>query len=109
MRCGDMQGDVLHELSKIFISRHEISLAVHLNEHTNLALQVNVGGDDSLLSCTRGLFCGTGDAFRPQNRFGLFEVAGTFDESTLAIHESSVGLFTELLNQFWIDFSSCVH
>ena len=70
---------------------------------------MNVGGDDSLLCRTRGLFRGGGDALRAQDRFGLFQVAGALDESTLAIHKSGIGLFTELLDQFWIDFSRCVH
>src|SRR6516165_1665351 len=109
MRGGDMQGDILHELSEILVSRHEISLAIHLYEHTNLALKMNVGGDDALFCCTCSLFRGTGDAFRAQNRFGLFQVATALDESPLAIHKSGVGLFTELLNKFWIDFSCCVH
>jgi hypothetical protein len=39
---GDMQRDIFHELSEILVSRNEISLAIHLYEHTNLALQMNV-------------------------------------------------------------------
>ena len=104
-----MQRDVFHELSEILVSRYEISLAIHLDEHTNLALQMNVGGDDSFLCRTRGLFRGGGNALRAQDRFGLFQVATALDESTFAIHKSGIGLFTELLDQFWIDFSCCVH
>ena len=104
-----MQRDVFDELSEILVSRYEISLAIHLDEHTNFALQMNVGRDDAFLCRTRGLFRGAGDAFRAQNRFGLFEVAAAFDESTLAIHKSGIGLFAELLDEFWIDFSCCVH
>src|SRR6516165_9056520 len=43
VRGGDVQRNVFHELSEIFVSRHEISLAIHLYEHTNLALQMNIG------------------------------------------------------------------
>jgi hypothetical protein len=95
--------------SEILVPRYEISLAIHLYEHTNLALQMNVGGDDSLLCGTRGLFRSGGDALRAQDRFGLVQVAAALDESTFAIHKSGIGLFTELLDQFWIDFSCCVH
>src|SRR5882757_1116670 len=109
VRGGDMQRDVFHELPEILVPRYEISLAIHLYEHTNLALQMNVGGDDSLLCRTRGLFRGGGDALRAQDRVGLVQVAAALDESTLAIHKSGIGLFTELLDQFWIDFSCCVH
>src|SRR5262249_45357621 len=109
LRRGDMQRDIFYELPEVFISSYEISLAIHLYEHTNLALQMNVGGDDAFLCGTCGLFRGTGDAFCAQNRFGFPKVAVALDESALAIHESSIGLFTELLDEFWIDFSCCVH
>ena len=38
MRGGDMQRDVFYEFSEIFVPRHEIGLAIHLYEHTDLAL-----------------------------------------------------------------------
>src|SRR5258705_6121170 len=102
-----MQRDVFHELSEILVSCYKISLAIHLDEHTNLALQMNVGGDDSLLCRTRGLFRGGGDALRAQDRFGLFQVAAALDESTVAIHKSRTGLFTKVLDQVLIEFKCC--
>src|SRR5258705_13801622 len=98
-----MQCDVFHELSEILVSRYEISLAIHLYEHTNLALQMNVGGDDSLLCRTRGLFRGGGDALRAQGRFCLFQAAPALDERTFAIHKSRLGLFSKVLGPFWIE------
>src|SRR5262249_15975576 len=109
MRGSDMRRDIFHELPKTFMSRYKIRLAMPLHDHTNLALKVNVRGNDSLFCRARGLFRGTGNAFRSQNRFGLLQVAAALDESTLAVHESGIGLFTELLDEFWIDFSCCVH
>src|SRR5262245_17549098 len=70
---------------------------------------MDVGGDDSLLCRTSGLLRSARDAFCAQDRFGFFQVAAALDESTLAIHESGIGLFTELLDEFWFDFSCCVH
>src|SRR5215510_9386284 len=70
---------------------------------------MDVGGDDSLLCRTGGFFRGARDAFGPQDRFGFFEVTAALDESALAIHESCIRLFTELLDEFWVDFSCCVH
>src|SRR6476646_10625871 len=100
-----MQRDIFYELSEILVSRYEISLAIHLYENTYLALQMNVRGDYSLLCRTCGLFRGGRDAFRTQDRFGLVQIAGALDESTLAIPESGIGLFAELLDEFWIDFA----
>ena len=42
LRGSDMQCDVLHELPEVFISGYKIGLAIHLDEHTNLTLQMNV-------------------------------------------------------------------
>src|SRR6184192_4396654 len=38
MRCSNMQRNVFHELAEILVSRHKISLAIHLDEHADLAL-----------------------------------------------------------------------
>ena len=46
---GDMERDVLHEGTKAFVFGHEISLAIDLDENADLALKVNVGGDDAFL------------------------------------------------------------
>jgi len=109
VRGGDMQRDVFYELSEIFVSRYEIGFAIHLHEHTDFTLQMDVGGDDSLLCRTGGFFRGARDAFGAQDRFSFLQIAAALDESTLAIHESGIGLFTESFDEFWIDFSCCVH
>src|SRR5215510_9563407 len=105
MRGGDMKRDIFYKLAEILVSRYEIGFAIYLYEHTNLALKMNVRGNNPFLCCARGFLCGTGDTFRAQNRFGFLQISAALDESPLAIHESGVGLFTELLNEFWIDFS----
>src|SRR5437763_10644942 len=46
MRRGDMQRDVFDKLPEILVSRHKIGFAVHLDEHTDFSLQMNIRGDD---------------------------------------------------------------
>ena len=95
MRRGNMQSDIFHELAEVFISRHEISLAIHLDEHTDFSLQMNVGRSDAFLCRAHSFFRSDGDAFSAQNRFGLFEVADAFDKSTIflpSMYTSSSGV-----------------
>ena len=104
MRRGDMQGDVLHEVAEVFVLGHEIGFAIHFDEHADFALQMNVGGDNAFLGRARGFLARAGDAFRPQDRFGLFQIAASFGERALAIHNAGVGFFAELFNELRIDF-----
>src|SRR5450432_1004561 len=41
-RGRDVQRDVLHEIAKVVVLRHEVGLAIHLDEHADAALDVNV-------------------------------------------------------------------
>src|SRR6266511_3634745 len=91
VRRSNVQGDVLYELAKILVLRHEVGLTIHLHEHANLPLQVNVGSHDAFFRCTRSLFTGAGNSFGAQNRLRFSQIAAALNKSALAIHETCVG------------------
>ena len=89
---------------KFFVLRHEIGFAIHFHQHADLALQMNVGSDDTFLRRAGGFFPGAGDAFRAQGRFGLLQIAARLSQRAFAIHHAGVGFLPELLNELRIDF-----
>src|SRR2546423_2926969 len=103
MSRGDMQRDVFNKLPEILVSGDKIGFTIDLDEHTDFSLQMNVGGDDAFLCRTRRLFRGARDTFGAQDRFSFFEIASTLDKSALAVHETGIGFFAELLNELGID------
>ena len=104
MRRRNMQGDVLYESAEILVLGHEIGLAIYFHQHPHFPLQMNVGSDDSFFGRARGFFSRTGDAFRAEHRFRLFQITSRFCEGAFAIHHAGVGFFPELLNELGIDF-----
>ena len=107
-RCN-MQSDVLHKLAEVFVPSHEVSLAIHFHEHSNLPLQVNIGSYDAFFRYTQSFLSSAGNSFGPQNRLRFSQIAAALNKSPFAIHEACVGLFPELLNQLGIDLSCCFH
>src|SRR5882757_7053097 len=101
VRGGDMQRDVFHELPEILVPRYEISLAIHLYEHTDLALKVNVGSNDTFLRRARSFVARARDPFRAQNRLRFLQIAARFLQRAFAIHHACVGFLTQFLNEFW--------
>ena len=92
-----MQRNIFNKLPEILVSRHEISLAVHFHEHANLALQMNVRGDNAFLRGARRFFCSTGDALGAQDRFGLLEIATTLalEPEMMLLDEPTAGMTHE--------------
>jgi hypothetical protein len=93
-----MKGDVLHELAKILVPRHEVGLTIHLYEHANFPLQVNIRSNDTFFRYTRSLLSSAGNSFGPQNRLRFLQITAALHESALAVHKTRVGFFAELLN-----------
>ena len=109
MRCSNVQRDVFDELAEVFIPRHKIGFAIDLNQHSDLALQMDVGSNDSLLRYARRFLARTGDALGPQDRLRLGQITAALNKSALAIHEAGIGFLAELLHQLWVDFCGCFH
>jgi hypothetical protein len=91
VRRSNVQGDVFYELAKILVPRHEVGLAIHLHEHANLPLQVNVGSHDAFFGHARRLLTSAGNSFGSQNRLRFFQITAALHKSALAIHETRVG------------------
>ena len=96
-----MKGDVLDELAKDVVLGDEIGFAVDFNQDADLALQMNIGGDDALPGHARRLLAGAGDAFLAEEFLGLDHVAARLIECPLAIHHSRVGLFAKFFDEGW--------
>src|SRR4029450_5445756 len=62
VRSSDVQRDVFHELTKIFVPGHKVRLAIHFHKNADLPLQVDIGSHDALLRRARCLFSCAGDA-----------------------------------------------
>ena len=94
----DVHRDVVHQFLEVVGARHEIALAVHLDEHTNLAAGVNVARHRSFAGHTRRLLGRHRNALLAQNHDRLLHVAFGFGQSLLAIHHRSPGLLPELFH-----------
>ena len=93
-----MQSDIFHEFAEIFVPRYKIRLAIHLDEHADFALKMNVGGHDAFLRRAGGFCASCGDAFGAQDRFCFLEIAATFYKSALAIHHPRICFLAELFH-----------
>src|SRR3954453_6699626 len=82
----DVQRNVLGELLEVLVARHEVCLAVDLDEHADLARGVHVALDQALrrraLAALRGLRL----ALNAQDLDGLVHLAARFLERLLAVH-----------------------
>ena len=102
---GDVKGDVFDESTEAFVFGHEIGLAIDLDENADLALKVNVGGDDAFFGRAGRLFAGASDPFGTQKRFGFVEIASGLGQGAFAIHEARVGLLAKLFDRLRINFN----
>src|SRR5688572_14534113 len=76
----------------------EIGLAVHLDQHADLAAQVDVRLHLSLAGLAAGLLGRLGLPAGPQQIDGRLEVAGGFLQGLLAFHHPHAGPLAQLLN-----------
>src|SRR5205823_5417823 len=86
----------------LMIPCYKIGLAIHLDQHADFALKMNVRGHDAFFRRARGFSASSGDAFCAQDRFCLLKIAAAFDKGALAIHHPRVGLLAELFYQLRI-------
>jgi hypothetical protein len=83
---GHLHGQVLHQLLEIVGARHEIGLAVHLDQHAQLRARMNVAADHALLGGARGLLRRRGDARLRSTTLGFRQIALGLDQRLLALH-----------------------
>src|SRR5215218_1481672 len=95
---GHVQGDVAGELLELGRPRHEVRLAVHLHEHADAPVEVNVGLDETLGRGPPALLLGQRLAPLLQDLTGAFHVAVGLLQSALHVHHSGRSLLPELLD-----------
>src|SRR5439155_9391591 len=88
---GDVDGEVTGERLEVLGTRHEIRLAVELDEHPDLAVVVHVGADEALGRLAPRALIGLGRALRAEHVDGLLQVAGGLLQGLLAVHHAGAG------------------
>jgi hypothetical protein len=64
-------GDVLDQFAESLVAGDEVRLAVHFQQHAELAAVVNVAGDAAFLGGAQGFLAGDSDALLAKDLFGL--------------------------------------
>jgi hypothetical protein len=72
---GDVHRDLLDEVLEVVGARHEVRLAVDLDEHADAAAHVDVAADDALRRGASGALGGLGEAALAQQRHRLVQIA----------------------------------
>src|SRR5215218_1103026 len=95
---GDVQRHVAGELLELGRARHEIRLAVDLDEDADPPIEVHVSLDEPLGRSPPALLCGQGLASLPEDLPRAFNVPFRLFERTLHVHHPRGSLLPELLN-----------
>src|SRR4051794_9697900 len=94
----DVQGDVAGELLEVVVARHEVRLAVDLDEHADLAGRVHVALDHALGRRSGAALRRLRLALHAEDVDGLLDVAAGLDERLLAVHHPRAGLIAQRLH-----------
>src|SRR5438067_3340183 len=94
----DVQRDVLRERDEVLVARHEVRVAVDLDEHADLAVGVDVGLDRALARLAAGELADLAAHLHAQDLDGLLHVAAGLLEGTLAVHHAGARLLTQRLD-----------
>ena len=100
----DLHRDVFHQGLEIRALGEEVSLAIDLDQHAELAARMNVGPDRAFRSDAARALGGRGDAFLTQPYGGLFEVTLALGQRLFAIHYTRAGLLPQLSYDIGVDF-----
>src|SRR5712692_10259335 len=101
---GDMHRQILHQSLEVPGARHEIGLAVHLDQHPDAPARMDVGADRALGRRLGGALGRRRLAALPEDLVSGLEVAPGLDEGRLAIHHRSAATLAELLHLRCADF-----
>src|SRR5579859_5405735 len=95
----DVHGNVVAQILEAFRARHEVRLAVHFHEHTNLPARVNVTPHEPFARFALRLLRRSRLSLLSQYFNGLLDVARRFHQRRAAIAEPCAGPFAQLLHQ----------
>src|SRR5215470_13128399 len=88
VRRGHLHREVADELAECVRLRHEVRLAVDLDQGAQLAVRMQIGVDDAFLRLAPFALLGIGQALLPQVLGGGVEVAVRGCQSSLAVHHA---------------------
>src|SRR6266436_2112874 len=104
---GDLHGDVLHQRLELLVAGREVRLAVDLDQHADLAAQVDVRPHRALCGAAAGLLPRRGQALLPQPGDRLLDVAARLQQGLLAVHHPRAGLLAQVLHHRRRHFRHC--
>src|SRR5712664_1850053 len=104
---GDLHGDVLHQRLELLVAGREVRLAVDLDQHADLAAQVDVRPHRALCGAAAGLLPRRGQALLPQPGDRLLDVAARLQQGLLAVHHPRAGLLAQVLHHRRCHFRHC--
>jgi len=97
IRCGDLHGDVLHELLEVLGAGDKVGLAIDLDQHADLAARVDIRMDQPILGLPMLLLGGVGQALLSQVLDRPLEVSLGRLEGRLAVHHTGSGHLPEFV------------
>src|SRR4051794_18293727 len=96
-RGGDVHRDLAGEGLEVLVAGHEVGVAVDLDQHADLAVGVDVGGDGALGGLAAAHLQGLVTELDAQQLDGGVDVAGRLAECVLALHHARARAVAELL------------
>src|SRR5947208_6577896 len=94
----DMERQVFHERTEVIRVRHEVRLAVHLDQHPDRVVEMDVGVDQALVGTAAGALGLAGETLLAEDLRGALGIAVGLDQGALAIHHARAGRFTKRLH-----------
>jgi hypothetical protein len=94
----DVHGDVVHQFLEVVGARHEIALAIHLDQHANLASGMDVAGHRAFAGHARSFLRRHRNALLAQDHDRLLHITLGFGQGLFAIHHRCSGLFPEIFH-----------
>src|SRR4051812_16247842 len=99
----DLDREVAHQLLELVRARHEVRLAVDLDEHADAPAGMDVARHEALAGVAIGLLGCRCETLVAQDEGSLVEVAVSLGERALAIHEPGARSFAQFLDELGRD------
>ena len=93
-----LRDELRDDLAEIFVTRDEIRLTRHFDEHAGAAVVEDLAADDAFARRAVGTLLGLGDALLAEVLDGGVHVATILLERLLAIHHAGAGALAEFRN-----------
>ena len=105
---GNVHGDLARKALEVLRPRHEVGLAVHLDQDANLAAHVDVAADQPFVGRAAGFLRRLREPALAEDGRRFLHVAVRFGERGLALHHARAGQIAELFHHRSSNFHSCL-